>query len=102
MARLSIIPKLSRIPDAAQKWKLSCLMDDGSVLAEGRLWTRANLLELEKHFIKNPLLGAEKFLQKLKRQLQLVGPDPIQLTAELLWLMFLFPSNITGSKKREN
>jgi 5-methylcytosine-specific restriction protein B len=47
-------------------------------------------------------MGDESFLEKFQRQLQSTSASVKQLAAELLWLLFLFPVNITGSKKRRN
>jgi len=107
MARLSTIPNDLRIDeppilDAAQEWKRKCLLSDGSVFSNSPLWTIPNLTILEDHFSKNPILGDERFLEKFRKQLQSTPGQSKQLAAELLWLLLLFPSNITGTRKRHN
>ena len=107
MARLLTTPDHPRtdqppILDAIQKWKRECLLSDRSILSNSRLWTVPNLVTLEEHFTKNPIEGGEPFLDKFRRQLEST-PEPIgQLAAEFLWLLLLFPANITGSRKRHN
>ena len=77
-------------------------MSAGSVLSNSSLWTLPNLAALDECFSKNPITGGEAFLDKFRRQLEFT-PGPVkQLAAELLWLLMLFPSNITGAKKRHN
>jgi 5-methylcytosine-specific restriction protein B len=102
MARLSNIPGLPAILAAADQWKRDCLLGNGSLLSSSQLWTIPNLASLDEHFVQHPLLGNETFLEKLRKQLE-PAPAPVkQLGAEMLWLHLLFPSNITGAKKREN
>jgi hypothetical protein len=102
MAQLSTIPELSAILAAAQKWKEACLLNSGSMLSHSDLWTPTNLAALDKLFIQHPIMGGESFLEKFRQQLEPAAPEVKQLAAELLWLLFLFPSNITGAKKRQN
>ncbi len=82
MARLSTSPNHPRsdqvpILDAAQQWKQKCFLSDGSVLSNFSLWTESNLGILEEHFIKNPIVGAQPFLDKFRRQLE---PTSAQVT----------------------
>src|SRR5947208_16103109 len=102
MARLSAIAQLPLILDAAQQWKRKCLLAEGSIFSDSQLWTPLNLAALDQHFTQNPQAGDEKFLEKLQRQLEPTSESVKQLAAELLWLLFLFPSNVTGSTKRRN
>jgi hypothetical protein len=39
----------------------------------------------------NPDFGGDNFWEKLRRQTQDANPNVIQLAAELMWLIFLFP-----------
>ena len=97
-------PKSDQPPilDAVQQWKQKCLLADSSVFSNVPLWTIANLAILDEHFIKNPITGDEPFLVKFRRQLEPTPGLVKQLAAEMLWLLLLFPSNIGGTKKREN
>jgi len=86
---------------AAEYWKAHALLHDGSVLSDGAVWTPENLEALDKYFIQNPDAGEGSFFEKLESQIDSTGPGAKQLAAELLWLMFLCPSNIGAEKKRE-
>src|SRR5262249_25100754 len=102
MARLSTLKQLPAIVAAAEQWKQTCFLHDGSVLSNSRLWTVSNLTSLDQHFIQNPQHGDERFLEKLHRQLDETAPPVKQLAAELLWLLFLFPRNMSGETKRRS
>src|SRR5450631_3265277 len=107
MARLSTVPNHPGtdeppILEAAQEWKRKCLLSDGSIFSDSRLWTASNLAILDEHFIKNPITGDEVFLAKFRSQLESTAGPVKQLAAEILWLLLLFPSNIGGPKKRQN
>jgi MoxR-like ATPase len=102
MARLSTIPRLANILAAADHWKGSCLLADGSVFTDGRLWSEENLHHLDVYFVQNPQSGGDPFRVKLRRQLEPAPPAACQLAAEMLWLLLLFPSRIGGDAKRGN
>lgn len=107
MAQLSTIPNDPQtdeppILDAIQHWKRRCFLSDGSVFSNSSLWSIPNLTTLAEHFSQNPILGDETFLRKFRRQLESTSGPIKQLSAELLWLLLLFPSNITGTRKRQN
>jgi 5-methylcytosine-specific restriction enzyme B len=84
---------------AVQQWKDKCLVKDGSLFGDGALWTPANLDQLEEHFIGNPDSSSDPFLEKLQRQLAPVTPEGRQLTAEILWVLYLFPREIGRESK---
>jgi len=88
--------------DAARRWRDRCLLADGSVLSELRLWTLENLGYLERHFVLNLDTGTGTFLEKLEEQLRPAPPGAKQLAAELLWLLYLSVSenSILGGTKR--
>lgn len=89
------------IVKAAEHWKNSALLFDGSAFDAGQLWTSDHLDALDKNFV-NQLNGGEgNFFQKLETQLEATKPEAKQLAAEMLWLMLLCPSNIGASKKRD-
>lgn len=88
--------------DAAKKWKERCLLQDGSVLTDRRLWTPENFESLDRYFVRNLQFGEGDFYGKLEAQL---GPAPAaakQLAAEVLWVMFIFTSQsaMGGAVKR--
>lgn len=91
------------IYDAARLWSERSLTAKQSVFSEGKaLWTKSLLDELDQRFVKNLDAGEGDFLSKLKGQLSEGTPECHQLMAEMLWVMLLFPSNVSAAKKREN
>lgn len=88
------------ILDAAAHWKVVALQNEGSVFTDRNLWTEHGLGELEKHFVQNLDEGDGTFLQKLEQQLSSSGPAVKQLAAEMIWFMYLCPSNVTATHKR--
>lgn len=87
--------------EAAEHWRENALLGDGSVFGENSVWTLDNFKSLDQYFI-NQLDGGEgNFFEKLSVQLAQTSFEVKQLAAELLWAMFLCPSNIGAAKKRE-
>lgn len=86
MARL---PLAEPILEAAALWRDRCLVNDGSVLSEENLWTRANLQALDKYFVQNLDVGEGDFFSKLEAQLHDASPEVKRLAAEMLWVMYL-------------
>ena len=88
------------ILDAAQTWANSCLLSDKSVFTENALWTTETLDEFSALFTDNPNLEKDlDFIQKLEKQLGGGSSEVKQLAAELLWLLFLFPTRFSAEKK---
>lgn len=85
---------------AAKTWVQTCLIEDGSMLSGEHLWTMANLKELDKYFVQRIDAGTGTFYEKLKSQLSEAPGSAKQLMAEVLWALFLFPSNISIETKR--
>ncbi|NIJ24624.1 MrcB family domain-containing protein [Sphingomonas japonica] len=67
-----------------------------------QLWTKVNLDELYLRFVQSPDEGEGDFQNKLRSQLADAAPEAIQLMAEILWVILLFPSGIGASKKRKS
>lgn len=68
------------------------------------LWTLANLETLLGLFVGNPIVGSSRdFLDKLSEQLKGAPPPVIQLAAEVIWFLLLFPSpnSMKAETKRE-
>ena len=84
---------------AAEHWKHSALLSNGSVFGTGQLWISEHLDALDKNFVNQLEEGEGDFFQKLESQLQSTGLEVKQLAAEMLWLMLLCPSNISAAKK---
>ena len=89
-----------RTLSAAANWRDRCLVEDRSILSEASLWTGAGFDELNERFNQRLDMGKDKFLVKLGRQLAAASPESQQLSAELLWAMNLFPSNIGPAAKQ--
>ena len=79
--------------EAAQTWKERCLLEDGSLLSEGAsLWTYELLNEIdlkvfEPHFSPG---SSFDFFEKLEKQISEFSSNFKKLTAEILWVIFLF------------
>ena len=87
---------------AAAHWRDEALAGDGSVLFAGRsIWTPANVDDLSHFFVLAEGPPSGTFEEKLKIQLGESPPDVKILAAEMLWVMMLFPSNVSGDRKRE-
>lgn len=100
MARLTS-EKVLPIYAASEMWRKKCLIGDGSVFTQGRIWTMDSLAELNQCVVKNPQHDARTFYEKLEGQLENASEEAKKLASEMLWLMFLFPSNINAKTKRE-
>lgn len=89
------------ILEAAAGWAARCLVEDGSVLAEGEsLWTLEYLDQLDRAFVQNVEEGEGSFLEKLQKQLLSATLPARKLMAETLWALMLFQSNIGSERKR--
>ena len=67
-------------------------MSDGSLFGAEALWTLDNIQDLKRRFLEHPIEGAERtFFDKLKEQLDGAPNEVIRLTAEVVWLLLLFP-----------
>ena len=86
---------------AVDHWRKNCLESDGAVFLEDSLWKLEYFKGLDKFFIQNLDEGEGNFFEKLETQLEAAALPVKKLAAEMLWVMFLCPSNITPGKKRE-
>ena len=89
------------ILEAAEHWKQNGILLDGSVFGEKSLWKMEHFESLNQYFVNQLDDGAGNFFEKLSNQLAPTAPEVKQLAAEILWVMFLCPSNIGKEKKRE-
>src|SRR5690606_7233428 len=87
--------------DAAQQWVRTCLILDGSLFGDDSIWTAANLEEFTRAFIDHPDEGDDNFQTKLLNQLKDCSQPAKLLTAELMWVLLLFPTNINTETKRQ-
>ena len=78
------------------------LREHGSAFSPGMpVWTADNFATLREHFIDQPDLGPDTYLEKLKGQLAGAKDPAIQLMAELHYVYLLLPHTMSGGKKRE-
>ena len=89
------------ILEAAEHWRRNGILLDGSVFGEKSLWKMEHFESLNQYFANQLDDGAGNFFEKLSNQLAPTVPEVKQLAAEILWVMFLCPSNIGKEKKRE-
>lgn len=90
------------IYEIAQTWRQTCLMEGKSLLWDGEdVWTEENLKDFKKYFTDNPDESQRSFEEKLQQQLAPAGLSVTKLACEIVLVYFLFPSNITGKRKRE-
>ena len=87
--------------EAAEHWRQKALLTDGSIFSDKSLWKLEHLEALDKYFIQQPDDSERSFFEKLADQLTPTHPEVKQLAAELLWVKFLCPSNISETKKKE-
>jgi hypothetical protein len=91
------------ILNAAQEWKNRILMGEESLLGGAPCWNVSTIKDLRTRFEGNLLEGRdESFFDKLKIQLTGAPEETAFLASEILWLLYLFPSNIGSVKKRQN
>ena len=95
---MSRLERAALILDAAEQWKQRCLLDDGSVFTDERLWTRENFGQLHTHFVERPDTGTDSFEEKLRRQLEPAPPEAKRLWAEMTWLYLLIAIGKGGTK----
>ncbi|MFI5905973.1 McrB family protein [Dactylosporangium sp. NPDC051541] len=86
---------------AARKVLQAGLAADGSAFTPGQpVWTAAAADALHTALAGQPDTAHGSFETKLKAQLYGLGPDAIQLMAELFYLHLLLPRDIGGAAKR--
>ncbi len=90
-----------KVTEAGRRWVQQCLVLDESVFEDGALATPANFDALDHYFVQRPDAGEGTFYEKLQGQLADAPPDACKLMAEVLWGLFLFPSNISPDVKRQ-
>ena len=77
---------------AADAWRERCFLKDGSIFSEKSLWTLTVIQELKQRLIENSIEATDRiFLEKLKEQLHDAPVQVMQLAAETVWFLQLFP-----------
>jgi 5-methylcytosine-specific restriction enzyme B len=102
MSRDSQENDLTKILEAAEQWRDSCLIQDGSLFLEEAIWSLENFEQLYEDFFVRRLDGEGSFLEKLDQQLASSTPGAIKLMAELEWVLLIFSNNISPDRKRIN
>jgi 5-methylcytosine-specific restriction enzyme B len=87
------------IIEAANKFIKNCLVNDNSLFSSEQLWTQACVDEVRRAFDEKLDNGKDDFSTKLKSQMEPASAAAKRLTAEMLWALLLFPSNISYSRK---
>ena len=82
------------------EFKQNCLIEGKSLLTDSVIWISGYCEELIKYFVDNPDAGEGDFFTKLETQLADASANAKLLAAEMLWLMFLCPSNTGAASKR--
>jgi hypothetical protein len=100
MARQTSQRDISPILNAASVWIHTCLIEDRSLFSPDSRWTASLADEVYRAFVENPDEGPEDFITKLKGQMTRSSTAAIQLMAEMLWALLLFPSNMKPYTKR--
>jgi 5-methylcytosine-specific restriction protein B len=90
------------ILDAAEYWRDTALIGEGSVFTSKSLWTSASLEALEEFIVKNPDVSNGSFWTKLEQQLAPAVPEAKQLASEMFWVLYLCPSSLTPEHKRRS
>ena len=100
MARASRKKNFGPVIDAAQHWIHDCLAADSSIFSDEKLWEQQHIKEVRRAFVEHPDEGEGDFMTKLKGQMSSASPQAQRLMAEMLWALFLFPSNVGITTKR--
>ena len=102
MARYSDSVFPGPIYDLATTWKIKCLLGSGSLLWEGEMvWTKDALDAFKLCVVDRPDASGDSFEEKFKRQLADADTNVTKLAVELVLIYFLFPSSVSGARKRE-
>lgn len=101
MSRYTGKEQAEQILNAASEWRQRCLIDGLSLFSNKNLWNSQYLAEIERDVVQSQLELEGNFMHRLREQLTSVSPEAKQLAAEMLWLLFLCPSNISARTKRE-
>ncbi|MBN8959190.1 MAG: hypothetical protein J0H17_21935 [Rhizobiales bacterium] len=104
MSRWTGDPEVTAVLEGSDAWRERCFLADSSIFTDRALWTLANLETLLGLFAGNPIVGSSRdFLDKLSEQLKDASRPVIQVAAEAIWFLLLFPSpnSMKAETKRE-
>lgn len=93
------------IHNAVESWRDQCLINDGSLFSKNKeLWTTKCIDELRSCYkpvveyvnpVRNP------FITELENQISTGSSECRQLMAEVLWILYLYASDIKKTTKRD-
>lgn len=92
------------IRNAFNTFQRKCIFEDHGFFSNEDIWTKENISEFKRLFIDNPMYAdSGSFYDKFEKQLQPSKPAIKKLSAEALWLLFLFSSKTshTPQAKRQ-
>lgn len=101
MSRFNPHHDLQPLFDATSKWKDQCIKSGGSLFSDANVWNIENIHELVEFFVNSPNEGSLDFIEKLNNQLAATRAGTKKLAAEILYVLFLCPSNTYAARKRE-
>ena len=84
------------------EFKERCLIQGRSLFTKLAVWNSLMCQELIDYFVENLDEGDGDFFEKLETQLAGASPEAKVLASEMLWLMFLCPSNTGPESKRKS
>lgn len=92
----------NKIFPVAEAFGGDCLLRDSSLLFDGASVWRPDVLDrIHKAFVATPDEGDRFFIAKFQDQIGQAGQEVVRLAAEILYVYFLFPSNVGGARKRQ-
>lgn len=89
MATWTGLDHASHVQESAKEWREKCLLNDGSVFSDRRLWTRENVRYLKSQIDDNPIRERDDFYSRLRALLHGAEAETVQLASEVLWLLLL-------------
>ncbi|MEX2193912.1 MAG: AAA family ATPase [Thermoleophilaceae bacterium] len=89
------------IYDFFDRWRRTCLIEDGAIFSEGPVWTADNLQTLQTT-LGVELLGSGTFFDKLRTQLADHPPVVRQLGVEIVYVEYLGERDTGAPTKRTN
>lgn len=88
--------------EAAEHWKQTALLSDGSVFSDENVWTIQNFDELLKSIVNTLDEGIGGYWIKLSQQLADKSSATCRLAAEINWVMLLCPDNVGAESKSKD
>lgn len=87
---------------ATERWRDACLLGEGSILSDERLWNRKGFEDLVEYYVENPDEGEGGFFSKLQGQLRSAPKGAVKLLAEVFWILYLYVSRKAMTKNTKH